>query len=239
MMVATAITFWAYRTAGSPWVRWLCLALKVVGFTALAACLLEPLWSGQRARPGANLFAIVADNSQGLQIRDRGSSQTRGELLRKLLNPQQGTWQTTLDDNFELRRYLFDARLQSTKDFSELDFDGRASAIVSSLHALGERFHGRPLAGILLLTDGNATDLHGTPDFTGLPPIYPVVMGDADLIKDVAIQQAHTTQTDFEDAPVSVQADVSAVGYNREPIVAQVQDAAGQVVAEQTLTPRK
>jgi hypothetical protein len=28
---------------------------------------------GQRARPGANMLAIVADNSQGLQIKDPGS----------------------------------------------------------------------------------------------------------------------------------------------------------------------
>jgi len=239
LLVVAAVVFWGYRAAPSPMVRWLCPPLKVIGFAALAACLLEPLWSGQRARPGANLFAIVADNSQRLQIKDRGSSQTRGEVLRDLLNPQRGAWQTVLDENFELRRYFFDARLQSTKDFGELDFSGRASAMGSSFRALAERFHGRPLAGILLLTDGNATDLHGAPDLVGLPPIYPVVLGRSDPIKDVAIQQTHTTQTDFEDAPVSVQADVSAAGYNGDAILAQVLDAAGHVVAEQTLTPHK
>jgi uncharacterized membrane protein len=200
---------------------------------------LEPLWTGQRARPGANLFAIVADNSQGLQIKDRGNAQTRGEGLRELLNPQRGSWQTTLDENFELRRYFFDARLQSTKDFSELDFGGRGSAIGGSLHALAERFHGRPLAGILLLTDGNATDLHAAADLAGVPPVYPVVIGSPEPVKDVAIAQAHTTQSDFEDAPVSVQADVAANGYANGPIIARVQDASGQVVAEQSATPRK
>src|SRR5579859_6510222 len=159
LVVAGVLVFRGYRTAPSTLIRWLCSPLKVIGFAALAACLLEPLWSGQRARPGANLFAIVADNSQRLQIKDRGTAQTRGEVLRDLLNPQHGAWQTALDENFELRRYFFDARLQATKDFSELNFNGRASAIGSSLHALAERFHGRPLAGVLLLTDGNSTDL--------------------------------------------------------------------------------
>ena len=133
LAVAVALALaWSYRaSAGSP-LRWVCLALKLLGVAALAVCLLEPLWLSQRARPGANLFAVVADNSQGLQIRDRGEQKTRGEQLRDLLDPRGAGWQSTLAENFELRRYQFDARLQATTDFHELAFDGRASAIGSS-----------------------------------------------------------------------------------------------------------
>src|SRR4029077_13640701 len=141
---------WSYRAAPPGFARWLCPVLKTLGLAALALCFLEPLWSGQRARPGANLFAIVADNSQGLQIKDRGATLTRGEVLRDLLKPQRRSWQGTLDENFEVRRYSFDARLQTTRDFGELAFDGRSSAIGSALRTLAERYHGRPLAGVLL-----------------------------------------------------------------------------------------
>src|SRR5215510_11991240 len=113
--IALALLFWSYSAATSGWVRWACLALKTVGLTALAFCLLEPLWTGQRARPGANLFAIVADNSQGLEIRDRGEQRSRGEWLRDLLDPQHASWQGTLEENFDVRRYAFDARLQTIK----------------------------------------------------------------------------------------------------------------------------
>src|SRR5437667_9263251 len=167
---------WSYRAVPQGGVGRLCLGLKALGFAALALCLLEPLWSGQRARPGANLFAVVADNSQGLQVKDRGQSLTRGDFLRGLLDPQHASWQDMLEQNFEVRRYFFDTRLQSTKDFSELAFDGRATAMGSTLRMLSERYRGRPLAGVLLLTDGNATDLSGDPDLEGLPPIYPVVI---------------------------------------------------------------
>src|SRR5882762_1469708 len=81
--VGVLLVFWGYRSG--PSIRWVCIPLKLLGLAALALCLLEPLWSGQRARPGANLFAIVADNSQGLQIKDRGATQSRGEFLRGLL----------------------------------------------------------------------------------------------------------------------------------------------------------
>ncbi len=233
------LLFWSYRAAPSGWARWACPFLKVLGFAALAWCLLEPLWSGQQARSGANLFAILADNSQSLQIADRGSPRHRGQVLQELLDPQRGRWQGTLEENFEVRRYVFDARLQSTRDFSELVFDGRGSGIGLALRTLAERYRGRPFAGVLLFTDGNATDLHGVPDLTGLPPIYPVVIGSPDLIRDLAIQRVNTTQTDFEDAPVSVQADVTANNYRGEEVVAQVLDISGKQIVEQALTARK
>lgn len=239
MSVALLLLIWNYRSAPRGIVRWVCLGLKLLGLVALALCLLEPLWSGQRAKPGSNLLAIVADNSQGLQIKDRGETRSRGELLRDLLDPQRTSWQGTLEENFEVRRYFFDARLQTTKDFSELVFDGRASAIGATLRTLAERYRNRPLAGILLLTDGNATDLRSAPELAGLPPIYPVVMGEREPARDIAVQQAHVSQTDFEDAPVSIQAEVTAAGYRGESIVAELLDVSGKKVEEKTLRARK
>ena len=239
MGVALLLLIWNYRAAPRGMVRWVCLCLKLLGLAALAVCLLEPLWSGQRAKPGANLLAIVADNSQGMQIKDRGETRSRGELLRDLLNPQRARWQETLEENFEVRRYFFDARLQTTKDFGELVFDGRASAIGATLRTLAERYRNRPLAGVLLLTDGNATDLRAAPDLAGFPPIYPVVLGEREPARDIAVQQAHVTQTDFEDAPVSVQAEVTATGYRGESIAAQLLDSSGKKVEEKTLRARR
>ncbi|HTL16734.1 MAG TPA: glutamine amidotransferase [Patescibacteria group bacterium] len=239
LSLSVVALFWSYRAAPSGWPRWICPLLKAGGLLALGLCLLEPLWSGQRVKPGANLFVVVADNSQGLQIHDRGSSQSRGEALRDLLAARRGDWQEALDDNFEVRRYYFDARLQPTKAFTELDFNGHSSRIGSALQTLAERYRNRPLAGILLFTDGNATDLRGVPDLTGLPPIYPVVIGSSEPVQDIAVEQVHTTQTDFEDAPVSIQADVTAHGYQDQPITAQLLDSTGKMAAEQVLTPRK
>ena len=62
-----AVVFWSYRQVpGGGWARAACICLKLLGIAALTACLLEPLWSGQRAKPGANFFAVLADNSQGM-----------------------------------------------------------------------------------------------------------------------------------------------------------------------------
>ena len=239
-VLAAVVLAWGYRaTAGHP-LRWVCLGLKALGLAALALCLLEPLWLGQRARPGANLFAVLADNSQGLQVRDPRATRTRGDELRTLVDAQVSPWQSSLAATFDVRRYLFDTRLQSTKDFSELKFDGRATALASALRTLGERFQGRPLAGVLLLTDGNATDLAGAalPDLKGLPPIYPVVIGRRDPVRDIAVQQVTVGQSSFEDAPVTVQADVMTAGFRGRPITARLVDRAGKTVLEQSANAR-
>lgn len=235
--IALAILIWSYRNSigHPPGLRALCLALKAVGMIALALCVLEPLWLGQRARPGANLFAVLADNSQGLQIHDPGDARSRGDALRELVDLQSRQWQSTLGETFDVRRYVFDSRLQSTRDFRELVFDGRSTGLASALKTLSERFQGRPLAGVLLLTDGNATDMPGgLPDLRGLPPIYPVAIGRRDSIKDIAVQSVAVTQSSFEDAPVSMQADVVASGFRGQPIVARLVDRNGRTVQQQT-----
>ncbi|MCZ7638029.1 MAG: hypothetical protein M5U12_19505 [Verrucomicrobia bacterium] len=105
---------------------------------------------------------------------------------------------------------------------------------------MAERFAGRPLAGVLLLTDGNATDLRETASLSpDLPPVYPVVLGRAGAVRDLALGQVQISQTAFEDAPVSIQAEVLATDFSGEPVVAQLLDARGRIVQEHLLRARK
>lgn len=236
----SAALVWGYsRARAERGLSATCALLKVLGFTALALCLLEPLWTGQRAKPGANLLAVVADNSQGMQIHDRGNAQSRGEFLRESLAGKGADWLGKLREDFEVRGYVFDSRLQPSTDFVELTFDGRSSAIGGALTTLRERLAGRAVAGVVLLTDGNATDIAGElPDLKGLPPIYPVVIGREDPDRDIALANVIVTQTSFEDAPVTIQADATASGYVGSDVKAELLDPAGKVVEQHTLRVR-
>ncbi len=206
-------------------------ALKLGALVALALCLMEPLWVGRRAKSGANLFVVVADNSSGMNIRDREATRSRGEILRDILRTG---WPTTLAGNFQVRRYLFDSRLHRTADFSELAFDGRDTALGTTLRTLAERYAGRPLAGILLLTDGCATDMgESWPDLSGLPPVYPVSIGGSGPQKDLAVANVSVSQTAFEDAPVTIQADVEAAGFAGQTVTVDLLEEAGALVERQ------
>jgi hypothetical protein len=223
-VVALFLLIWSYaRSRVSGGLRVVCLLLKLLGVLALVACLLEPLWTSERARPGANYFVVLADNSQGMKIKDRGALKSRAENLQALLVGDKLSWQPQLEEGFQVRRYSFDSRLQSTRDFSEMVFDGRVSSLVTSLRTLADRYKGQPLAGILVFSDGNATDLgEGLPDLAGLPLVYPVVMGSDDTMKDVSLQRVAVSQTAFEDAPVTIQVEASGTGYSGETLVGQL-----------------
>ncbi len=199
------------------------LALRTAGIGLLLLALLDPQWIAPRAKKGANLVAVLADNSQGLQIADSGASVSRGETLRELLTTDASGALTRLADDFQIRRYVFDHSLRRVSDFSTLDFSGERTALGSALRQLRERFSGQPLAGVLLLTDGNATDLpDGLADTTGLPPIYPVVIGQASHLRDLRLERLTPRQTAFDDAPVSLRVDVAGTGFTGDALTVAV-----------------
>lgn len=234
-VVALLVVAWSYLSKGAfPWLRLSAGLLKATAVIALALCLVEPLLSGVRPRPGANLFVILADNSQSLRLRDRGHRKTRGEELAAQL--QEGTdWYTRVAQDFDVRRYLFDTRIRPVSDFSDIQFDGNASSLAATLSNVAGRFQNRPIAGVLVFTDGNATDWKDSVLEAGLPPIYPVVLGADKPSKDISVTRVSVNQTNFEASPVTILAEAQCHGYVGEAIVFQLLDESGQALQRHTL----
>ncbi|MEJ7637623.1 MAG: hypothetical protein WKF75_06430 [Singulisphaera sp.] len=236
MAVASLLILWSYARARSKRsVRLACAVLKALAFGSLALILLEPLVTGTRPRRGANAFAVLVDNSRSLLIRDEGEPRSRGDWMRDRLG-QGSSWQARLGQDFDVRSYVFDSHLRSVDGFDDLDFDGTGSRLATSISALSKRFRGRPLAGVLLFSDGNRTDV-GDLDGSSLPPVYPVVPPARGVARDVGVREVSISQTNFESAQVVLRADVAAVGFSGEPIVASVIDEAGKEVERQEAKP--
>ncbi len=230
---ALAVLAWGYiRATGSRGLRLGGATLKLAAIVALAACLLEPLLSGVRPRPGANVFAVVVDDSQSLQVRDRGESASRGDGFRALLAPD-AAWRGRLARDFDERDFLLDARLRADQGLGSLSFNGTSSAISTSLAALARRFRGLPLAGVLLFTDGCRTD-SGEVDWSGLPPVYPVAPPPREPADDIGLTSVVVTESNFEAAPVAITAEARAAGFKGETIVALARDQEGKVLDRQT-----
>ncbi|MCP4261832.1 MAG: hypothetical protein GY774_30675 [Planctomycetes bacterium] len=236
LAVTVALLFWSYRRSvelGT--IHKIAFCLRLLGVLVLVLCMIELLWSGRRAKYGANLFLVVADNSSGMNVRDQGITQSRGEILQAVLKDNKSDWLGTLAETFQVRQYLFDSRLRRTTDFTELNFDGKASAIGMTLQTISERYRGRPLAGVLLMSDGNATDLSEQfYDLSSVPPVYPVVIGGPKPLKDISLTNVSVSQTSFEDAPVMIQADVETTGYTGKTIVVNLLENSGLLVERQT-----
>ena len=62
VIVLGGAVLWSWRrNPAQGWVAGACVLLKLAGIAALALCLLDPLWVGERARPGANVFESVVE----------------------------------------------------------------------------------------------------------------------------------------------------------------------------------
>jgi len=232
LALAAVVLLWSYgRARAGGGVRAACAALKGLGFAALALSLVEPLLTGSKAKPGANAFAVLADDSRSLRIGDAGAAQTRGDWAKGLLR-HDAPWRARLAQDFDVRDYAFDTHLRAADGFEGLAFDGDGTALGPSLEALARRFRGLPLAGVLLVSDGNRTDA-GPLDVAALPPVYPVVPPAGGAARDIGVRSVSVSQTNFESAPVVVRADVAAAGFRGERVAAAVFDEAGKELARQ------
>jgi len=236
IVAAAAALLWAYTQASyAAWVRLLAALLKVAGMVLIAALILEPMFRGTRPRPGSNLFLVVADNSKSLQLADQSRGLSRGEAMKQRL-ADDTSWLTRLAQDFDVRRYAFDSSLTSLTGLSELTLDGDASAMQTSLAALAQRFKGQPIAGILLLTDGNATDISDDAiDWNDLPPVYPVALGGDSESLDVSVSRVSVSQTNFEAAPVTITAEVEGQGIAGRKISLRVVDESGKELERRSL----
>jgi len=217
-------------------IRIITTTLKTVAVALLLLCLLEPLYSGLRPRPGANLFLVMADNSQSMLVSDHRQQQNRAEQLAPLLSPD-ADWQVRLNQDFDVRYYQFDSRLEAVENLLGMDHGGLHSNMHQALRAAATRFGGRPLAGIILLTDGNTTDsLPPGQSLGDLPPVYPVVVGNDVAPADIRLALKAVQQTNFELAPITVTAEVAGDRYQGRQVSVELVNEQDEVIETQTLT---
>lgn len=232
LVVIAVALFISYR--GKPWIplriRMFAGGLKWLGFALLLFFLLRPEIVRTHNRPGTNHWAILLDNSRSMSLQDQADGKSRGDKLNALLEPKPEDWQEKLGKDFILDRFSFDQRLHHR---APLDFQGNASALARALGETRDRYQGRPLAGILVVTDGSPTDaaaLNGMKD--GLPPVFPLVIAPEKPLLDLSVASATARATLFEDAPIIVDASITALGMAGKSVVATVSERGGKVLEE-------
>ena len=240
LFIGVGLVIWSYaRSRASSGLSWLLGSMKFSAFLLLVLCLLEPTTRFQRPEKGANMMIVMADDSQSLQIKDAGSTDSRESLLKQKLTSD-NDWLIQIADDFDLRRYQFDRRLRPVSSFENYAADERGSDILNNISIVSDRFSGRPAAGILLLTDGNVetpeNQIEQLVDWETTPPIFPVIVGRDVPSKDIAITRISSSQTNFESAPVSINTELVAHGYQGKKVVVKLLDESGKELESQEVT---
>ncbi len=222
------------------------LLFKALGLILIITYLLEPRAVKTRVSPGENSFVVLYDNSASMNLVDQPGSVSRGAKLNTIISeayqPNGDGWRDRLETWFKVHDYQSGDRLESVSPQTNLDFSSSASPLFGSLNQILTRFKNRDLAGILVLSDGSATDLdfENNVQWNSLPPVYVAALGDPPTTSDISIQRTHVTQTVFENAPVIVKVDGKVYGSEYPDIQVDLIDSAGAIVQSQTVpTSRK
>lgn len=243
IVIGTLLTFlvlWNYAKVGIGNFRtaWLGVLLKLIAIALLAVCLLQPMQRGQRPRPRANLLPVVVDTSGSMDLKIGRSTDSWRDRIEQEFAADSATY-ASLAQLFETRIYGFDKRLSSASEIADLRRGGTGSRLVENLGELTRRLDGRPVAGALLMTDGNVpglgSDLDELPKFTF--PIFPVVPTQTTGLNDLRITGTTVRQTNFEISPVTLGVQFAIDGSFTEQAIARLTDVAdGSVIEEQKVS---
>ena len=236
--ICTVLVIWNY--ASSKRSRWSLLAvvLKLAGIALLAVCMLQPMKSGRRPRPRANLLPILVDDSRSMDVASLAEEETWHSRIKQTLSDET-QWPSRFAQTFDVRTYSFDTRLREIGSARDLTAEGNVSRISHASSELSARLGKRPVAAMILMSDGNDTQQSSEiQDWGELGfPVYPVVPAESRNVHDLRIIDTSIRQTNFETAPVVLSVKFDSQGMVGRDVYVQIRDReTDQVISEKKST---
>lgn len=213
---AVAIGWLAYR--GTPLTqsrRVVLSGLRVATLLLLVAFLMRPVTRSLEQDSRNAVVAVLVDSSRSMAIEDAGGM-SRVARARTLLSEE---LLPLLQDRFQVEVLAFDESLRASTPGSPT---GRRSDIAGALSAARGRFDGRPVAGLVLISDGADTGEGQQRTHRGGPPIFPVPVGSPTAGRDREVLSVTAAETPLDDAGVELAATIVAHGHGRTPVVARL-----------------
>lgn len=233
------LLIWAYNNKPAPvTTRVICTFLKLAALALLLACILEPKWKKNTILPRANTVAIVIDNSDSLNIPTSSSDkETRQDSVRVAFQKADTPtgWIANLETQFQVQRFSLGNQLNPISTFNQdAEPPSQTSPLASALKNLKSRFTRKPLAAVILVTDGHSSTPILDTDLEGLAPVFPILPPSSDIPPDLALSDIQITHSQFEDAPVTVQAKVKAQGFEGRQVEVRLLSPEGEIIESQS-----
>lgn len=227
----------------------LAITLRSIAIIIVLLALLEPMIVREIPKSQANYLGIVVDDTRSMRAligRNEDASEVDG-LSRRWQERLDSTsnWQQALEETYRVKRYRIGDRIESIDNLSEIKLQDNRSGILNSLKLLDERFRGLPVAGVLLVTDGQESSITSgmnepSPILNGLDalnfPVFPVSPGKMTTFADLRVSEVTHRQSDFEAAPVSVTARIDAEQLEGENATIELRDSQDRVLESKSIS---
>jgi uncharacterized membrane protein len=236
--VVLALSIHGYRAQARRKVLALLLFLRVLAVSTVVFFVLQPVLQLRSVTRLLNHVALLVDKSASMAVREERGGPTRIDRAAAFLEASRSrisSWRASRI----VDRYTFGDKLRPvTEDPRALKpADEPATRISETLAEVRQRYRGRDLAGVLLVSDGIDNGRLGTGPLSGEArrqleklgvPVHAVLVGKTEL-RDLAIVEVYADEFAFVRNVVQIDVDLSITGLaiDRLPVTLE---KGGQVV---------
>ncbi len=190
------------------------IALRFATLALLVLFLLRPI---RRSDDGMRdvVVPVLVDASRSMSIED-ANGQRRIDRARDLVVH---TLTPVLGPHFQIEVLAFGDGLKATAP-GDLAATGRRSDLAGAIAAVGDRYRGRPVAGIVLLSDGGDTTASPLPE--RMPPVYAIGVGSQTVGRDREVLSVTAAEAIFDDSRIDLAVSAVGHGHGTDPIALQL-----------------
>ena len=190
------------------------IALRFITLALLVLFLLRPI---RRSDDGMHdvVVPILVDASRSMSIED-ADGQRRIDRARDLVVH---TLVPVLAPHFQVEVLAFGDAVKVTPP-GDLAATGRRSDLAGAIAAVADRYRGRPVAGMVLISDGGDTSANPLPE--RMPPVYAIGVGSQAVGRDREVLSVTAAEAIFDDSRIDLAVSAIGHGHGTEPIALQL-----------------
>jgi uncharacterized membrane protein len=215
LVIIAGVSWLAYaRFAAAARRRNALIALRFITLALLVLFLLRPI---RRSDDGMHdvVVPVLVDASRSMSIED-ADGQRRIDRARDLVVH---TLVPVLAPHFQIEVLAFGDGLKATAP-GDLAATGRRSDLAGAIAAVEDRYRGRPVAGIVLISDGGDTSASPLPE--RMPPVYALGVGSLTVGRDREVLSVTAAEAIFDDSRIDLAVSAVSHGHGTEPIALQL-----------------
>ena len=211
---ALALAWYTYAATALPSRRRALLtALRALTLLLLVAAVLRPVRLVPPASARDRIVPILVDVSRSMRIAD-GEGPARLQRARAAAE----SLVTALAPSFRTEIWTFGDGV-APGDLGRLQASAGRSDIGGALVAVADRYRGRPLGGIVLLSDGGDTALADEPFGTAAAtPVFTVGVGTPSVTRDREVVAMTAGEPRLADSAIDVHVSAVSSGYGTQPL---------------------
>ena len=215
--------------------RALLTTLRALTLVLIVAVLLRPVIFVQAAGASDSVVAILVDVSRSMRIADAGTSSvastriTRAAAIVRDLQQQLGS-------SFRVELVTFGEAV-AKGDVNQLAAEARRSDLSGALSSLVERYRGRRLGGVVVVSDGGDTAGEEAGTSSRLTaPVFAIGVGNPVIARDREVINVSAGEPLLSDSSIDLSVSAASHGFGKTPIEIRVSEN-GRPIDVRRVTP--